>query len=55
MLRSKVPDTKQEYKFIIDAYFFDKSIELDLKKAKEEGERNKAISIARILKIQVLI
>ncbi|MEI0477312.1 Rpn family recombination-promoting nuclease/putative transposase [Brachyspira pulli] len=42
----------------VDAYFFDKSIELDLKKAKEQGitegieqgEKNKAISIARNLK-----
>ncbi|MEI0699566.1 Rpn family recombination-promoting nuclease/putative transposase [Brachyspira intermedia] len=46
----------------IDAYFFDRSIELDLKKAKEEGitegieqgieqgEKNKAISIARNFK-----
>lgn len=38
----------------VDAYFFDKSMELDLKKAKEEGieqgEKNKAISIARNLK-----
>ena len=38
----------------VDAYFFDRSMELDLKKAKEEGieqgEKNKAISIARNLK-----
>ena len=38
----------------VDAYFFDKSIELDLKKAKEEGieqgEKNKAISIAKSFK-----
>ena len=42
----------------VDAYFFDKSIELDLNKAKEQGitegieqgEKNKAISIARNLK-----
>lgn len=38
----------------IDAYFFDRSIELDLKKAKEEGieqgEKNKAISMARNMK-----
>ena len=42
----------------IDAYFFDKSIELDLKKAKEEGieqgiekgEKNKAISMAKNMK-----
>ena len=42
----------------VDAYFFDKSIELDLKKAKEQGitegieqgEKNKAISIARNFK-----
>ena len=38
----------------VDAYFFDKSIELDLKKAKEEGieqgEKNKAISMAKNMK-----
>ena len=42
----------------VDAYFFDRSMELDLKKAKEEGieqgieqgEKMKAISIARNLK-----
>ena len=42
----------------VDAYFFDRSMELDLKKAKEQGieqgieqgEKNKAISIARNLK-----
>ena len=35
----------------VDTYFFDKSLELDLKKAKEEGieqgEKNKAISMAK--------
>lgn len=42
----------------IDAYFFDRSMELDLKKAKEEGieqgieqgEKNKAISMAKNMK-----
>lgn len=38
----------------IDAYFFDRSMELDLKKAKEEGieqgEKNKSISMAKNMK-----
>ncbi|TXJ37203.1 Rpn family recombination-promoting nuclease/putative transposase [Brachyspira pilosicoli] len=38
----------------VDAYFFDRSMELDLKKAKEEGieqgEKNKAISMAKNMK-----
>ncbi|MEI0703194.1 Rpn family recombination-promoting nuclease/putative transposase [Brachyspira intermedia] len=38
----------------VDTYFFNKSIELDLKKAKEEGieqgEKNKAISMAKNMK-----
>ena len=45
-------------KLEIDAYFFDRSMELDLKKAKEEGieqgieqgEKNKAISMAKNMK-----
>ena len=38
----------------VDAYFFDRSMELDLKKAKEQGieqgEKNKAISMAKNMK-----
>ena len=38
----------------VDAYFFDRSMELDLKKAKEEGieqgEKMKAISMAKNMK-----
>ena len=63
--RTFVNNTPVMYKYKkreVDTYFFNKSIELDLKKAKEEGiiegvergieqgEKNKAISIAKNLK-----
>ena len=34
----------------VDSYFFDKSLELDLKKAKEEGIKETQISMAKNMK-----